>query len=176
MNSVLGQVAFRGWRALALVGALIAPVSPASGFLALAVPTLALAVPASVSAQQAGTITVKVEGLKGGEGVALVVLYDSAESWLKVPKAAQVLRAKITGSALVVELKGVKPGSYAVSVIHDENKNNELDMRWLPYPKPKEGSGASRDPDAKVGPPKWDAAKFDVGAEGTTVQVTVKYP
>ena len=135
-----------------------------------------LALPERGAAQQAGTVTVKIEGLKGTEGVALVALYDSAESWLKVPKAAQVVRAKITGSALVVELKGVKPGSYAISVIHDENKNNELDMRWLPYPKPKEGSGASRDPDTKVGPPKWEGAKFEVGAEGATVQVTVKYP
>jgi uncharacterized protein (DUF2141 family) len=135
-----------------------------------------MALPGSVQAQSAGTVMVKIEGLKGTAGVALVALYDSAESWLKVPKAAQVVRAKITGSALVVELKGVKPGSYGISVIHDENKNNELDMRWLPYPKPKEGSGASRDPDTKVGPPKWEGAKFDVGAEGSTVQVSIKYP
>jgi uncharacterized protein (DUF2141 family) len=139
-----------------------------------ALPSAAL--PNSALAQAAGTVTVKIEGLKGSEGVALVALYDSAESWLKVPKAVQVVRAKIAGSALLVELKGVKPGSYGVSVIHDENKNNELDMRWLPYPKPKEGSGASRDPDTKVGPPKWDGAKFDVGAQGATVNVTVKYP
>jgi uncharacterized protein (DUF2141 family) len=135
-----------------------------------------LVAPLGAFAQQAGSVTVKIEGLKGKEGVALVALYESAETWLKVPKAAQVVRAKITGSALTVELKGVKPGSYAVSVIHDENKNDELDMRWLPYPKPKEGSGASRDPDAKVGPPKWDGAKFEVAAEGAAVSVTVKYP
>jgi uncharacterized protein (DUF2141 family) len=137
------------------------------------------AAPARVWAQSApagGTVTVRIDGLKGSEGQALVVLYDSAESWLKVPKAVQVVRAKIAGAAQVVEFKGVKPGSYAVSVIHDENKNNELDMRWLPYPKPKEGSGASRDPDTKVGPPKWDGAKFDVGPQGASVNVTVKYP
>ena len=127
-------------------------------------------------AQQAGSVSVKIDGFKGTEGVALVTLYDSADSWLKVPKAVQVVRAKISGAALVVELKGVKPGTYAVSVIHDENKNNELDMRWLPYPKPKEGSGASRDPDTKVGPPKWEAAKFAVGAEAVTVKATLKYP
>lgn len=127
-------------------------------------------------AQQAGNVSVKIDGFKGSEGVALVTLYDSAESWLKVPKALQVVRLKISGSSLQVELKGVKPGTYAVSVIHDENKNNELDMRWLPYPKPKEGSGASGNPDTKVGPPKWEAAKFDVGPAGTAVNVTVKYP
>lgn len=125
---------------------------------------------------QSATLNVKIEGLKGTEGVALVVLYDSAESWLKVPKAAQLVRAKITGGSIAVELKGVKPGTYAVSVIHDENKNDELDMRWLPYPKPKEGSGASGDVDTSKVAPKWEAAKFDLPAEGKTINVSVKYP
>ena len=135
------------------------------------------------AAAQDGLATVKVNisGLKGTEGVALVTLYDSPESWLKVPKAIQVLRLKITGATMTVEFKGVKPGTYAVSVIHDANKNNEMDMRWLPWPKPKEGSACSNDPeskaapDAKPGPPKWEAAKFEVTAEGTTVKATMKY-
>jgi uncharacterized protein (DUF2141 family) len=130
----------------------------------------------SAWAQPGATVTVKIEGLKGTEGVALVVLYESAESWLKIPKAAQVVPAKIAGSALTVELKGVKPGTYAVSVIHDENKNNELDMRWLPYPKPKEGSGASGEAASNKLAPKWESSKFEVPAEGKTINVAVRYP
>jgi uncharacterized protein (DUF2141 family) len=135
------------------------------------------------AAAQDGLATVKVNisGFKGSEGVALVTLYDSAASWLKVPKAIQVMRLKITGATMTVEFKGVKPGTYAVSVIHDANKNNEMDMRWLPWPKPKEGSAASNDADAKAaaeakpGPPKWEAAKFEVTAAGTSVKATMKY-
>ena len=134
------------------------------------------ALSAHAQAQQApSTVTVKVAGFRGLEGVALVTLYDSEQSWLKVPKAVQVVRAKITGAAMTLEFKDVKPGTYAISVIHDENKNNELDMRWLPYPKPKEGSAASNDPEAKSGPPKWDGAKFAVTEAGTTVKATMKY-
>ena len=127
------------------------------------------------SAQAAATVTVKVAGFKGVDGLALVTLYDSEQSWLKVPKAVQVVRAKITGATMTIEFKDVKPGTYAVSVIHDENKNNELDMRWLPWPKPKEGVGVSNDPDSKAGPPKWEAAKFAVGADGATIKTTIKY-
>jgi uncharacterized protein (DUF2141 family) len=122
----------------------------------------------------AGVVTVKIAGFKGTEGIALVTLYDSEQSWLKVPKAVQVVRAKITGATLSIEFKDVKPGTYAVSVIHDENKNNELDMRWLPWPKPKEGVGVSNDPETKAGPPKWASAKFEV-TTGITVKATVKY-
>lgn len=136
-----------------------------------------LAAGAGAAAQGAPvTVTVKISGFKGTEGLALVTLYDSEQSWLKVPKAVQVVRAKITGAGMSVAFKDVKAGTYAVSVIHDENKNNELDMRWLPYPKPKEGVGVSNDPETKAGPPKWEAAKFAVGGEAVTVKATLKYP
>lgn len=128
------------------------------------------------------TITVHISGLKGAEGVALITLYDTAESWLKVPKAIQVLRMKITGATMTVEYKGVKPGTYAVSVIHDANSNNEMDMRWLPWPQPREGSAISNDPrdavaaaGAMPGPPQWDGARFGVTAAGATVKATMKY-
>jgi uncharacterized protein (DUF2141 family) len=145
--------------------------------LSLLMTTSALPVLTSAAtAQQSGvTVSVKIAGFKGVEGLALVTLYDSEQSWLKVPKAIQVVRAKITGSAMTLEFKDVKPGTYAVSVIHDENKNNELDMRWLPWPKPKEGVGVSNDPDNKAGPPKWEAAKFVVGPEAVIIKATVKY-
>ena len=122
------------------------------------------------------TVSVKITGFKGTDGLALVTLYDSEQAWLKVPKALQVVRAKITGDAMTVEFKEVKAGTYAVSVIHDENKNNELDMRWLPYPKPKEGTAVSNDPEQKAGPPKWEAAKFTVGGAPTSVKATLRYP
>ncbi len=125
-------------------------------------------------AQQAVTITVNIVGLKGTEGVALVTLFDSEDTWLKISKASQVIKTQITGKTLTVTFKGVKPGTYGVSVVHDENKNNEMDMRWFPYPKPKEGAAASNDPVAKMGPPKWDGAKFTVAAD-ITVKATMKY-
>ena len=137
--------------------------------------TMGLSTQIASALQPAATVTVKIAGFKGVEGLALVTLYDSEQSWLKVPKAIQVVRAKIAGGTMTIEFKEVKAGTYAVSVIHDENKNNELDMRWLPWPKPKEGVGVSNDPDNKAGPPKWEAAKFSVGPEGATVKATVKY-
>jgi uncharacterized protein (DUF2141 family) len=137
---------------------------------------MAVVLVASASAQDGlATVKVNIAGFKGTEGVALIALFDSEASWRNVPKAVQVLRMKITGGTLNVEFKGVKPGTYAVQVVHDENKNNELDMRWLPYPKPKEGSAVSNDPETKSGPPKWEGAKFDVTPAGTTVKATMKY-
>jgi uncharacterized protein (DUF2141 family) len=130
---------------------------------------------AAAQADDGATIKVTISGFKGTEGQALVTLYDGAATWLKIPKAVQVLRLKITGPTLTVEFKGVKPGTYAVSVVHDANKNNEMDMRWLPWPKPKEGAASSNDQEVVKGPPKWELAKFDVAAAGISVKATLHY-
>ncbi len=134
---------------------------------------------ASVSSSQAqdklAVITVKISGLKGKDGVALITLFDSEETWLKIPKATQVVKTAITGAEMTVQFKGVRPGTYGVSVVHDANKNSEMDMRWFPWPQPKEGAAASNDPVAKAGPPKWDGAKFTVTAEDLVVKATMKY-
>jgi uncharacterized protein (DUF2141 family) len=143
--------------------------------MALAVATSMMA-SAPAAAQDGGaTVTVKVTGFKGTDGVAVITLYDSEDTWLKIPKAVQVLRQQIKGADMTVTFKGVRPGTYAVSVLHDENKNNEMDMRWFPFPKPKEGAAASNDPPAKMGPPKWEGSKFTVDDKGSTVKATMKY-
>lgn len=143
-------------------------------FVAMAFAVGVLSSASSYAQDQLATITVKIVGLKGKDGVAMVTLYDSEDTWLKIPKAVQVVKTAITGDSITVTFKGVRPGTYGVSVIHDENKNGEMDMRWFPYPKPKEGAGASNDPAAKIGPPKWEGAKFTLAGD-MTVKATMKY-
>ena len=56
-------------------------------------------------------------------------------------------------------------GTYAVGIVHDEDKDNGLDQ-WLGFGPPKEGVGMSRNPD---GWPKWKKCnfKFDGNADKT---------
>ncbi len=84
------------------------------------------------------TVTVQITGFKGtrGRGAGHASTRDSA-SLAQHPQGLQVVKTKITGPNVTVEFKGVKPGTYAVAVVHDANKNNELDMRWLPWPSPR---------------------------------------
>lgn len=118
----------------------------------------------AVQAQATASLDVSVKGFKGSEGVALVTVFNTEETWLKVPKAVKTFKAPIEGGNVSVKVDGLTPGTYGVSVVHDANKNDELDMRWFPFPKPKEGAGASRDPKSKMGPPKWKDANFEVKA------------
>ena len=51
-------------------------------------------------------------------------------------------------------------GVYAVSVLHDANKNNEMDSNFFGIPK--EGVGASNNAKGSFGPPSFKDASFKV--------------
>jgi uncharacterized protein (DUF2141 family) len=120
------------------------------------------------------TLTVRASGFRNGEGQALVALYGSAEAWLKLPRALRVTALPIKDGAIEVQFAGLPAGDYAVTVIHDENRNGKMDVRWFPWPKPKEGSALSNGAKGHVGPPKWADARFPLAAD-RTLAVTVSY-
>ncbi len=119
----------------------------------------------SLHAQQqpsvAPLLQVSIVGFRSRTGRAVVSLYDGSEGWLDVTHAAQVQRLAITGRDMLVTFPNLIRGhSYAVSVVHDENANDRMDMQWLPLPHPAEGAGASRNPRPTMGPPSWGDASF----------------
>ena len=66
----------------------------------------------------------------------------------------------------------VVPGTYAVSLFHDENANGRLDKTMGI---PSEGYGFSRDAAIRFGPPKFDAAKVTVAAADVILPIKVRY-
>ena len=121
------------------------------------------------------SLTVGIVGFRNTTGQALVALFDAKESWPKLDRALRLEKVKLTGSKLDLTLRDLPPGTYAVSVVHDENENGKLDMRWLPYPKPKEGVGASNDAAATIGPPAWADARFRLGDKGGAITIHMRY-
>ena len=72
----------------------------------------------------------------------------------------------------MVEFAGVTPGTYAISLIHDENGNGKLDTRVII---PREGFGFSRNPAITFGPPKFAAASFGIVPGMNNQSVKFKY-
>ena len=130
----------------------------------------------AASAQDAtANLSITISGLDGSEGQVLVALFKSEKSWLKVPKAERTLKKKITGKDMKVDFKGLPAGTYGVLVVHDADKNNKLNMRWLPFPKPKEGVGVSNNAPFKKAP-EWSTAKFELPAGDKALAIKLKYP
>ena len=140
--------------------------------LGLQEPTPAPTPAVTVSAAE-GTLAIRLSGFRSAEGQVLIAIFrgedgfpgDSAKAWRRAVTTIQGARASF-------DLQGVPAGEYAIAVVHDENKNGELDTNFVGIPK--EGLGVSNNVKIRVGPPKYRDAKFAV--EGAVLQdIRIRY-
>jgi uncharacterized protein (DUF2141 family) len=121
------------------------------------------------------SLSVSAVDFRNTRGQAIVAVFDSKDGWPKLDKALRLEKVKLEKATVDVTFRDLPPGTYAVEVIHDENENGKLDMRWLPYPKPAEGAGASNDAPASMGPPSWSDARFKLTEKGGALTIHLRY-
>jgi uncharacterized protein (DUF2141 family) len=119
-------------------------------------------------AARALELTVELSGARSRDGTVSVALYGSAEGWMKQALAAQRVEA---GERVTVVFRGLAPGAYAVAAFHDANGNGKLDTNVVGIPT--EAFGFSRDARGSFGPPKFDAAAFELASD-LTVKVGLR--
>lgn len=118
----------------------------------------------STKAQQNDTfnLTIEVKGIKKNEGKIFIAIYDSEASFLN--KSTGII-VDITDKKSTGIFKGLKKGTYAVSLFHDENNNQKMDTKIFGIPK--EPYGFSNNATGFMGPPKFDDAKFNLDSNKT---------
>ncbi len=119
---------------------------------------LLAALPAS-----AATVEVRVSNVAGGKGKLSVAVCDR-ERFLK--QCSHHASVPARAGEMVVALRDIPPGTWAVLAYQDENENGQLDRNFMGIPK--ENYGFSRDAVGRFGPPEFDDAAIDV-RDGTTV-------
>src|SRR5580692_2732241 len=130
--------------------------------------------PAQTQPSAANLIHVEIGGLRNDKGQVVCDLYSSADGFPKNgDKAVGHATAPISNAHAVCEFPDVKPGTYAVSVFHDENSNGKLDTKFMGMPR--EGVGASNNAKGHLGPPKFDAAAFHFSAGRLELKISIIY-
>lgn len=121
-----------------------------------------------------GVIYVEVVGLRNDKGRVFCALYSSADGFPKdSQKAIGRDTSSISDQKASCAFSGIAPGTYAISVFHDENSNGKLDTNFLGIPR--EGVGASNDARGHMGPPKFGAAAFHFSGDRLNLKITVNY-
>jgi uncharacterized protein (DUF2141 family) len=121
----------------------------------------------------ASTLTINVSGLRNAKGNVLVCVTANKKYFPDCSKDPASHRARVKAkSASAISFSGVKAGTYAAALMHDENANDKLDTAVL---LPKEGFGFSRNPAVVTGPPKFKSAAFTVGEGSASQTVKMKY-
>ena len=119
------------------------------------------------------TLEIDVAGLRSNKGIILICLTANPASFpdCEGGKDSRLLRV-FANKAGPIAVRGLAPGNYAVSLVHDENANGRLDKAILI---PREGFGFSRNPKITFGPPKFSAVEVAVGQGDVKIPVKMKY-
>ncbi len=102
-------------------------------------------------------LVLKVENLKNQEGQLIITLFSSSQDFLKNPVYERYVTLEDRAELRLV-LNDVPTGEYALCIVHDQNKNGDIDTNFLKIPK--ESYGFSHNPKSKFGPPPFERAKF----------------
>jgi len=128
----------------------------------------------SGDAVHTGTITVNIRNISKPEGMLGVALYSSKQGFPdKADRAVATRVRKISGTEHEVRFDNIPYGTYAISVLHDENGNGKMDKKAIFIPK--EGFGVSNNPKIKRGPPSFSEAVFNLDRQQTELTVNMIY-
>jgi uncharacterized protein (DUF2141 family) len=127
---------------------------------------------APAAADRAHDIAVQVATFHSTKGALVCRLFADGQGFPSKPTYIRQIRVPVTGKTGSCSFPGVKVGTYAVALFHDENGNGKLDTNFIGIPS--EGVGVSRNATGSFGPPKWDDAKFVLQSD-TTLGIKLRY-
>jgi len=132
--------------------------------------------PSQIADVPRARLDVTVVGIRPQQGgVLILALYDRKAGWLVLDSARAVIRIRPEADSLVAVFDSLPYDSgYAVAVIHDRNENEKLDMRWFPFPRPKEGAGVSRN-HVRMGKPDYNRARITLALPEQFERIALRY-
>ncbi|HEY5918465.1 MAG TPA: DUF2141 domain-containing protein [Chryseolinea sp.] len=117
------------------------------------------------------SLEIHVDNIKSKKGSIQFGLFNSEADFLKNPIEKRVIKS--TGTGITVVFENLQPGDYALSVIHDENENGELDSNAFGIPK--EGFAFGNNALGSFGPPSFEKATIKVGDQDVKQDIKLKY-
>jgi uncharacterized protein (DUF2141 family) len=122
------------------------------------------------------SLTIKTNGLENSKGSVIFALYNK-EGSLPDQKFKEYYKKENVGiinKNAEVTFNNLPAGLYAVTLLHDENKNKKLDRKFL-MPLPKEGLGFSNYKDFGLSNrPNFKNARFNLDKD-TIITIKVIY-
>lgn len=127
----------------------------------------------TASAQSAGRLSINVSGVRSDSGVVRCGLYASAAGFRQPGRELRGATGRVAGQQATCTFNNVPAGNYAVAVFHAEQ--NEQQIQYGAFGKPKQGYGFSGNPSSSMGPPSFQAAAFSYPGGSQALPVTLQY-
>ena len=139
----------------------------------LAIIAAAMPLAASEPPKQ-GEIAVTITDLRSTKGVVRACMTTNPAIFPRCREDPASYRLVVpAGDKVELMFRNVKPGRYAIALLHDENDNGKADRALGMMPK--EGFGFSRDAPVKMAPPKFEAAAFEFTGKAKVLNIRMRY-
>lgn len=119
-------------------------------------------------------MSISVTELRNAHGVVMACMTADPERFPRCRDDSGSYRLTVPADGnLRLSFPHVRPGTYAVALLHDENANGKADRALSMIPR--EGFGFSRDAEVRLGPPDFGDAAFEVGAAPVRQTIRMRY-
>ena len=122
----------------------------------------------------AADLTLSIDGARSTEGVVAICLWSDGKDFPDCGKSRTAVRRSVAAGALgrPIVFKNLKPGTFAISALHDENGNGRLDTNLIGIPK--EGIAVSNDAHPKFSAPRFTETSFALKGDAAR-KITLVY-
>lgn len=119
-------------------------------------------------------LKINMSNIRNADGFMCLGFYTSDENFDKDKPLFVKLIPKNTmvNGTLTITYKDIKPGTYGIALLDDENNNDKMDYGLI---LPKEGFGFSNYYHTGLSKPNFTKFKFTLTNETKTVNIKVKY-
>lgn len=106
------------------------------------------------------TLKITFKGLRNNKGIVAIGLHNSPKGWHKKPEMeTNWSKEEMINGSLTVRLENLEYGTYAFSMMDDEDANLKMD-KFMGLPR--EGFAFSKNPHVGMSVPKFEECSFEV--------------
>lgn len=128
---------------------------------------------AQSSGSGSGTLEIKFTRIRNDKGLIAIGINNLPDGWPREPQMnANWKKVNINDGVFVARVENLPFGTYAISVLDDENSNLEMDMR---LGIPKEGWGFSMNPSFRLSAPKYNECSFRLEKPFQQITINLRY-
>ena len=121
--------------------------------------------------QETTNIQLLVSGFNNTNGQLAIAIFNNSNSFASESETYMDSTLTVTDDEMTILIEDINPGTYAISIFHDENENGELDVNWIGMPQ--EGFGFSNNPSIGFSAPTYDECNFTI-EENQTLGVPIE--
>ena len=120
-------------------------------------------------------IHVEMLGIRNSIGAVACALFEAPAGFPTdfMKFASNLMMVRVRGAKATCSFEQIPPGTYALAVIHDENRDGKLATDWIGLPK--EGYGFSNNAKGTLGAPSFEAASFSYNGQSLQMTITLQY-